>query len=792
MNDTKDRSNGIASTTSTTSSIDGDNSNLEDDVRKLLRQLRKGGDSSSKLHGHSEYHLDKAVLASTASASTSTSTSTVRGRSLSENYQLSSPVIISSSPSPTSSPHIDNTLKPLLVDNNNNNMNSNGDSANKCNGQEDVDDEDDCEDDCEEEETVSRDNEKTVSPRLSPQPHSHSEYQSQLIVQTECAVDEHLKPTTSTTTNITTTGSTATAASATSMLISQSMDAMDLAQPLYAAAASVGIILPWGSNMMGGGTGSGGGGTALTSVSATSSIASTSTVPIPSPVIVAEVPFAAELAKFGLSTNERVVEFFSCALYPKRGMLTHGRLYLTQQYLAFAGWPDGRVLLSLQQIAHVERTSVFFVPNALLITTAVGEEYFFGSFLDRDQCYNMLTLMMKIAKRLVEMEFYSEHGQNNDDTTTSTSKSSDHIARIITPSSSGTNLANQFLIAAATDDNDNDDGVDDGIDLSKLFLQSKVAELTEMKFPFDSVDIWGISWLSSDGYKSFLSSEGDFDIISSDWKPFEGGPVPEDICNLPFSFSRTFTYQHPRTSMLMFGPKNATANQIQYLYIPKHILDKIKEDSIINKISLFQSLERIKLKPKQFVILTITDFIGIPVSDCFKILQYWSFYRNTQLQHGHNNKGNNSTTSTSGRNCIAKIGCHVHFVKSTMLKAQISAGTESELQVMSTKWCNFMKVAVTDKITRDRAAAAAAASLLLVDHKGDGVASSTSNLVESLSVTSLSLSTSSTSGGESSSESNIHKDSLQDFIPIRDNNKINSSKLLNDTNFFNPSVGYLS
>ena len=86
------------------------------------------------------------------------------------------------------------------------------------------------------------------------------------------------------------------------------------------------------------------------------------------------------------------------------------RMFLTQQYLAFSGWPEGRVLLSLQQIAGVERTTVFFVPNALLVTTTVGEEYFFGSFLDRDQCYNLLTVMVKIAKGLVEMEFYSEHG----------------------------------------------------------------------------------------------------------------------------------------------------------------------------------------------------------------------------------------------------------------------------------------------------------------------------------------------------------------------------------------------
>ena len=32
-----------------------------------------------------------------------------------------------------------------------------------------------------------------------------------------------------------------------------------------------------------------------------------------------------ELVKFGLSPNIRILESFSCALYPKKGLLTHGR-----------------------------------------------------------------------------------------------------------------------------------------------------------------------------------------------------------------------------------------------------------------------------------------------------------------------------------------------------------------------------------------------------------------------------------------------------------------------------------
>jgi hypothetical protein len=32
-----------------------------------------------------------------------------------------------------------------------------------------------------------------------------------------------------------------------------------------------------------------------------------------------------ELAKFGLSASDKVIESYSCALYPKKGLLTHGR-----------------------------------------------------------------------------------------------------------------------------------------------------------------------------------------------------------------------------------------------------------------------------------------------------------------------------------------------------------------------------------------------------------------------------------------------------------------------------------
>ncbi len=79
------------------------------------------------------------------------------------------------------------------------------------------------------------------------------------------------------------------------------------------------------------------------------------------------------------------------------------RLFITNQYLAFSGWPETRVLISLCDIENVEKKQMFFIPNALTVRDSDGEEYFFGSFLDRDLCFRMLTSMVAIAKSLGEI-----------------------------------------------------------------------------------------------------------------------------------------------------------------------------------------------------------------------------------------------------------------------------------------------------------------------------------------------------------------------------------------------------
>lgn len=78
-------------------------------------------------------------------------------------------------------------------------------------------------------------------------------------------------------------------------------------------------------------------------------------------------------------------------------------MFITNHHVAFSGWPELRILIALTDIESVEKKQMFFLPNALTIQTLNGEEYFFGSFLDRDLCYRMVTSLVMIEKSLVEL-----------------------------------------------------------------------------------------------------------------------------------------------------------------------------------------------------------------------------------------------------------------------------------------------------------------------------------------------------------------------------------------------------
>jgi VAD1 Analog of StAR-related lipid transfer domain len=168
-----------------------------------------------------------------------------------------------------------------------------------------------------------------------------------------------------------------------------------------------------------------------------------------------------------------------------------------------------------------------------------------------------------------------------------------------------------------------------------------------------------------------LTEEGDLDIGWGDWMPLANPKVPEDVSGLPFSFAREFHYSHPRTTMLMFGPKNAPAKQTHYLYLPMKP-SASNGDSGSGKEKETAAVTIGKQEVPKGVIMIITQFDGIPMADCFKIVQYFSFDR-----------------LEKPGSLSARVGVNVHFVKYTMLKAQVRDGVKEELSVLAQKWCAF-------------------------------------------------------------------------------------------------------
>jgi hypothetical protein len=422
-----------------------------------------------------------------------------------------------------------------------------------------------------------------------------------------------------------------------------------------------------------------------------------------------------ELSKFGLSFADKILESFSCALYPKKGILQHGRIFVTQHYIAFSSWLEMRVLIAMHKIKEIKKmNTITFIPNAIEIFVE-GESFFFGSFIERDQCYSLIYNMSEISKRISEL-----HGNNESrtltlgyqtpistgilSTVTSAAKGIVDDAQSITSSFTKHHLLKGYndkinkgeldaskvpskeissQIGECVDDDSNNnneddddeeeeivDGkfIDDSINLSQLYSQKNITLLEEHTSPIGIDEIWRTCWLNGSGYTEFLESEGDLELEIEEWSAISpNSPQPEgDISKLTFTHSRLLTYAHPRTSMLMFGPKNASVTQWQYLYIAG--------SGVGNSVTVDNpELPIDKVKPKRYVIFTVSTFEGIPMADVFKVCQYWSFDKNI-----------NKTTQI-------RAGLYIHFVKTCFVKSQVFSGVREELFILVGRFFQFVK-----------------------------------------------------------------------------------------------------
>jgi hypothetical protein len=84
-------------------------------------------------------------------------------------------------------------------------------------------------------------------------------------------------------------------------------------------------------------------------------------------------------------------------------------MFVTQHFIAFSGWPDTRVLLQMGSVEKIDKmNTLMYIPNAISIVTNDQEEYFFGSFIDRDQCYYLIKNLLEVEKRIVELNGVNE------------------------------------------------------------------------------------------------------------------------------------------------------------------------------------------------------------------------------------------------------------------------------------------------------------------------------------------------------------------------------------------------
>lgn len=266
--------------------------------------------------------------------------------------------------------------------------------------------------------------------------------------------------------------------------------------------------------------------------------------------------------------------------------------------------------------------------------------------------------MVMIAKSLNEI--------TSDSTSQTLSEKHRKSSFRVHPEESNVILENNEPDSSNNEPEEFDDGTD--YDLSKLpdylglFVAASVSCVYEVSTPLAASLIWRICWQEKTHFTDFLSSVGDFDIGATDWIPFSSTLTKsQDPLNLKFQYKRTVDYLHPRTSMLMFGPKNATAKQVQYLYLPE--LELHSSGASVD----LSSVRRIR----SGCILCATQFEGIPMSDVFEVLQYWTFQK------------------LAPDKTVIRAGVTVNFLKGTLVKGQILSGTKEELTVLSKQWCDY-------------------------------------------------------------------------------------------------------
>ena len=279
--------------------------------------------------------------------------------------------------------------------------------------------------------------------------------------------------------------------------------------------------------------------------------------------------------ELNLPEDQRILTYYNCCIFPQQWQLVQGSMYITQRFVCFRGWPDTshKKLIPMETIDHIEKeNTAVVIPNAIRVYMNNGHDILFGSFIERDPCYNMLAASIEAEKH------YSLIKAEADDRTACIDTATQKLSALQSPPDRASSCVSESVSTSdengEKDKNDQDVNVErersrtvscvDGdpgamelhlgdvsssedlvslesssprksssTDDASVTRESPVPQLIS----FDPIynrnreitllhkealevpvaTVWGEYWREGEGYASFLRNMGDFDISIDEW-----------------------------------------------------------------------------------------------------------------------------------------------------------------------------------------------------------------------------------------------------------------------------------
>lgn len=452
-----------------------------------------------------------------------------------------------------------------------------------------------------------------------------------------------------------------------------------------------------------------------------------------------------------LPDSERIIEWFNCCIFPQPWILVQGTCYITQKYFAFRGWPETtcKRLLPLKDISHIlKANTAVIIPNALRVVMLSGVEHFFASFIDRDPCFKLLTTFIEAEKQFEALRVADSLRKAGDglESLEEAKRARAEAAKLLDEEEKkkereaqvqreaelsaerekkmieeaeqkAVRLATAEKSTGAAGGEDEASGVaaltaipvpyiapaDAGVSFENLLQRAVATTLVDEVIAVTPRNLWEQYWKDETGHTSFLRAEGDVDISGGNWTTLgtAGQTFPQDAASVPFQATRKLKYKHPREGLFVIGPKSALADLQQYAYLSgegsQPFVDALHKNQDANApITAAANTEHPAVhKPFRGVVMCVLSFEGIPMSQSFKVVQYWLFEPSIEHPASH---------------CRVRIAYCIFYVKSCMFASSIDKGTKGELEPLTRRWCPWVEQYVQENLVKNNPVAAGVAT----------------------------------------------------------------------------------